>query len=40
MNRQVNWRVLLCNDILYKDNFYWTLDRLSQDHIGIVGSHL
>ena len=39
MNRQVNWRVLLCNDILYKDNFHWTLDRLSQDHIGIVGSH-
>ena len=39
MNRQVNWRVLLCNDILYKDNFNITLDRLSQDHIGIVGSH-
>jgi len=39
MNRQVNWRVMLCNDILYKDNFYWTLDRLNQDHIGIVGSN-
>ena len=39
MKKQVNWRVLLCNDILYKDNFKWTLDRLSQDHIGIVGSN-
>ena len=39
INKQVNWRVLLCNDILYKDNFHWTLNRLSQDHIGIVGSH-
>ena len=38
-NRQVNWRVLLCNDILYKDNFKWTLDRLKQDHIGIVASN-
>jgi len=39
INRQVNWRALLCNDILYKDNFHWTLNRLSQDHIGIVGSN-
>lgn len=38
INNHVNWRVLLSNDILHKDNFHWTLDRLKQDHIGIVGS--
>ena len=38
MNRHVNWRVLLTNDLIYKDNFNHTLKVLHRTDIAIVGS--
>ena len=37
-NKQVNWRVLLSNDLIYKDNFKHCLNCLERKDIGIVGS--
>lgn len=36
--KHVNWRSILLNDILHKENFYNTVKKLSTNHIGIVGS--
>jgi len=36
--KQVNWRVLLSNDIVYKDNFKHTINMLERTEVGIVGS--
>lgn len=38
INKHVNWRVLLTNDLLYKDNFNHTLKGLSRKDIAIAGS--
>lgn len=38
INRHVNWRVLLTNDLIYKDNFNHTLKALHRTDIAIVGS--
>ncbi len=39
INRQVNWRSLLVNDIIYRDNFDFTVKKLERKDIGLVGSH-
>lgn len=36
--KHVNWRVILLNDILYRDNFYNTIDQLYRSKVGMVGS--
>ena len=37
-NKQVNWRVLLTNDLIYRDNFSHCISSLQRKDIGIVGS--
>jgi lipopolysaccharide biosynthesis protein len=36
--KQVNWRVILLNDILYKNNFSTTIKNLQTSSVGIVAS--
>lgn len=38
INKQVNWRSLLVNDIIYKDNFNFAVKKLERKDIGLVGS--
>lgn len=38
IRKHVNWRSILLNDILYKSNFFNTIEQLSKHNIGIVGS--
>jgi lipopolysaccharide biosynthesis protein len=37
-NKQVNWRVLLTNDLIYRDNLSHCITSLQRKDIGIVGS--